>query len=264
MKIENAVVMITGGASGIGEACAKSLSEMGARISVCDIEENLVNRVVADIAQSGGNAIGITGNVTSEKDQSEFVRKTVEAFGRLNVLIPSAGIIRDGLMIKTDRKTGRVKGRMSLEQWRSVIDVNLTGTFLSIREASAVIAENGWEGILFTISSIGKEGQVGQLNYSASKMAVAQMPKILAGEFMMRGIQNIRVVGIAPGFVNTGILQNMNQDALTSMLKDVCLGRLIEPAEIVDLIVHCVQNEAINATTIEITGGLCYSRSRAK
>jgi len=264
VKTEDAVVMITGGASGIGEACAKGLAGMGARISVCDIEENRVNEVVADIVKSGGNAIGITGDVTSEKDQAEFVRKTVETFGRLNVLIPSAGIIRDGLMIKTDRQTGRVTGRMSLEQWRSVIDVNLTGTFLSVREASAVMADNGWKGVLFTISSIGKEGQVGQINYSASKMAVAQMPKILAGEFMMRGIQNIRVIGIAPGFVNTGILQNMNQDALASMLKDVCLGRLIEPSEIVALIAHCIQNEAINATTIEITGGLCYARSRAK
>ncbi len=264
MQIKDAVALITGGASGIGETCARTLSRAGAKIAVCDIDQDRVDQVVREILESGGRAIGIVGNVTSEHDQTEFVRKTIHAFGRLNILIPSAGIIRDGLLVKTDKQTGKVVQRMSLDQWQSVIDVNLTGTFLSIREASAVMAEHGWEGIIFTISSIGKEGQIGQLNYSASKIAVAQMPKILVGEFMMQRIRNIRVVGIAPGFVGTTILKGMNQNALSGLLQDVHLDRLIEPEEVAALIMHCIENEAINATTIEVTGGLSYHRSRAK
>ncbi len=91
------------------------------------------------------------------------------------------------------------------------------------------------------------------------------MPKIIVGEFMMRGIKNIRCVGIAPGYTATPMLTGMNQDALKAILADVHLGRLVEPEEIARLIGHCVENEAINATTtLEITGGLCYEHGIAK
>jgi 3-oxoacyl-[acyl-carrier protein] reductase len=145
-----------------------------------------------------------------------------------------------------------------------VIDVNLTGTFLTVRESVEAMVNGGWKGVVFVISSINKEGQVGQMNYSATKAAVALMPKILTGEFMLRRIKNIRVVGIAPGYVGTPILTGMNQEALDAILKDVHLGRLIHPEEIVDLMAHCVENEAIGGTTLEAAGGLCYNKSRAK
>ena len=81
---------------------------------------------------------------------------------------------------------------------------------------------------------------------------------------MMRGIKNIRVVGIAPGYTSTPLLEKMNQEVLDSLIKDVHLGRLVNPLEISSLIMHCAQNEAINATTIEITGGICFSQAIAK
>ena len=144
-----------------------------------------------------------------------------------------------------------------------MIDVNLTGTFLTVRESVEAMVNGGWEGIICLMSSINKEGQVGQLNYSATKAAVALMPKILVGEFMIRKIRNIRVVAIAPGYVNTAILRGMNQEALAAILKDVHSGKLVEPEEIAASIMHCIENDAINATTIEVTGGLTYARSRA-
>jgi 3-oxoacyl-[acyl-carrier protein] reductase len=90
------------------------------------------------------------------------------------------------------------------------------------------------------------------------------MPKIIIGEFMMRGIKNIRCVAIAPGYTATPMLTGMNQDALKIILEDVHLGRLIDPKEIAGLIAHVAENEAINATTLEITGGLCYAKGIAK
>jgi 3-oxoacyl-[acyl-carrier protein] reductase len=117
---------------------------------------------------------------------------------------------------------------------------------------------------LVAISSVNKIGQIGQINYSSSKAAIALMPKMLIGEFMLKGIRNIRAIAIAPGYTATSMLTDMNQDALTQILKDVHLGRLIEPKEISELIAHCVENEAINATTLEITGGLCHPHSIAK
>lgn len=98
----------------------------------------------------------------------------------------------------------------------------------------------------------------------ATKAAVERFPKIIIGEFLLRKIPHIRCVGIAPSYTETRILQEMNQDALADILKDVHLGRLIKPQEIADLIAYFVQNEAINATTLEIPGGLCFPGSTAK
>jgi 3-oxoacyl-[acyl-carrier protein] reductase len=264
MQVKGAVALVTGGANGIGECCAKTLAGAGARISVCDIVPEQIERVVQDIRAAGGEAIGIPGNVVKETDQALFIAETIKAFGRLNIVIPSAGIIRDGTVVTTDRDSGKVVRKMSLEHWQQVIDVNLTGTFLTARDAIEAMVNGGWEGIICLISSINKEGQVGQLNYSATKAAVALMPKILVGEFMIRKIRNIRVVAIAPGYVNTAILKGMNQEALAAILKDVHMNRLVEPEEIAACILHCIENDAINATTIEVTGGLTYARSRAK
>jgi 3-oxoacyl-[acyl-carrier protein] reductase len=264
MEIRNSVALITGGANGIGECCAKTLVRAGARVAICDIVPEQIDRVVGEIRDSGGEAVGIQGNVVKEADQARFIAETIQAFGRLNIVIPSAGIIRDGTVVTTDRDSGKVVRKMSLEQWQQVIDVNLTGTFLTVRDSIETMANGGWEGTICLMSSINKEGQVGQLNYSATKAAVALMPKILVGEFMIRRIRNIRVVAIAPGYVNTAILKGMNQEALAAILKDVHRGQLVEPEEIAACIMHCIENDAINATTIEVTGGLTYARSRAK
>jgi 3-oxoacyl-[acyl-carrier protein] reductase len=95
-------------------------------------------------------------------------------------------------------------------------------------------------------------------------VAIDLWPKIMVGEFLLRGIRNIRVVGIAPGYTETGLLAQMNQEALKTILQDVHLGRLVRPEEIADMIGYCVKNAALNATTIEITGGLCYPKGIAK
>jgi 3-oxoacyl-[acyl-carrier protein] reductase len=264
MDVRNSVALVTGGANGIGECCVKRLARAGARVAVCDIAAEEIARVVAEVRAAGGEAVGIQGNVVKEADQERFIQETVNAFGRLNIVIPSAGIIRDGTVVATDRASGKVVRKMSLEQWQQVIDVNLTGTFLTVRDSIEAMVNGGWEGIICLMSSINKEGQVGQLNYSCTKAAVALMPKVLVGEFMIRKIRNIRVVAIAPGYVNTAILKDMNQEALAAILKDVHRERLVEPEEIASVILHCIENDAINATTIEVTGGLTYARSRAK
>jgi 3-oxoacyl-[acyl-carrier protein] reductase len=223
-----------------------------------------IDRVVADIKAMGGEAIGILANVTSEAETAKFIQATLAAFGKLNITVACAGIIRDGTMLNLDKETGKVSKKMGLDKWQPVIDVNLTGTFLTLRDSAEAMVNGGWEGLLVTISSVNKVGQVGQINYSSTKVADALMPKIIVGEFQMRGIKNIRCVGIAPGYTATPMLTGMNQDALKAILEDVHIGRLVDPEEIARLIGHCVENGAINATTIEITGGLCYSKGIAK
>lgn len=264
MDIKNSVALITGAASGIGEATAKHLSTLGARITLVDRDPEQIERVRREIEVAGGQAIAIAGDVTQEADSAQFVARTLEAFGQLNIAVSCAGVIRDGTLLNIDKETGKVSRKLGFDKWKTVIDVNLTGTFLTMRDCAEAMANGGWDGLLVPISSVNKIGQVGQINYSATKAAIERFPKIMVGEFLLRKIRNIRCVGIAPGYTETKILQDMNQDALGAILKDVHLGRLIRPQEIADMIAYCAKNEALNATTIEITGGLCFPGNIAK
>lgn len=264
MKIKDSVAIVTGGASGIGQAVSRRLAREGAKVTVVDLNEDQITKVVNDIRSAGGEAIGVKADVTREEDTAQFIEQTIDTFGQLNMAVTCAGIIRDGTMLSMDKQTGQVSRKLDLEKFRSVIDVNLNGTFLTLRDAAEAMVNGGWPGLLVPISSVNKVGQIGQLNYSSAKAAIELMPKIIVGEFLLRGIKHIRCVGIAPGYTETALLTQMNQDALKAILADVHLGRLVKPDEIADMINYCVTNEALNATTIEITGGLCYPHGIAK
>ncbi|HVO52747.1 MAG TPA: SDR family NAD(P)-dependent oxidoreductase [Thermoanaerobaculia bacterium] len=264
MELKNSVAIVTGGGNGIGEAVVKHFVSKGAKVAVVDVVQKNIDRVVAEVKKAGGEAIGIQANVTSEADTARFIKGTIEAFGKLNIAVSSAGVIRDGLTLTPDKETGKIARKLGLDKWQAVIDTNLTGTFLTMRDAAEAMVNGGWPGLLVPISSVNKCGQVGQINYSSAKVADALMPKILVGEFLMRGIRNVRCVAVAPGYTATPMLTGMNQDALKAILQDVHLGRLIAPEEIASMIGYAVENEALNATTIEITGGLCYPGGIAK
>ena len=256
MEIKNKVVVITGGASGIGAASAIQLAKQGAKIVLADLNEEGLNETLNAIKNDGGQAIAVKTNVTIEKDVQNLMDEAIEAFGSINIVIPSAGIFKDAFMVSPDRETGKVKRFMSTDNFMAVINVNLLGTFLTIREASIRMIDNNWKGVIFTISSINKEGQIGQLNYSSTKVAVALWPKILVSEFHAKKVKDIRVVGIAPGYVETPILMGMKPEILEGIVKDVSIGRLVKVKEIIDSIVFSVENDAITGTTLDISGGV--------
>jgi 3-oxoacyl-[acyl-carrier protein] reductase len=256
MEIKGSVAVITGGASGIGETVARYLAARGAAVVLGDMNQAGLDRVVGEIRAAGGKAAGRTLNVTDDADTAAFMDFAVKEFGAINIVVPCAGIIRDGMFVSTDKETGKVKKAMSTADFRAVMDVNLVGPFITLREAAVRMVDNGWKGVLFTISSIQKEGGVGQLNYSSTKAAMALWPKILVGEFQMKGVKDIRVVSIAPGYVGTPMVKGMDQGALAKIVSGVHLGRLIEPDEIADAIAWVVTNDAVNATCIEVAGGM--------
>jgi 3-oxoacyl-[acyl-carrier protein] reductase len=198
MEIKGSVALITGGGNGIGEAVAKYLVKQGAKVALVDMAQKNLDRVVKEIKEMGGEAIGIQANVSSEAETAKFIQATIAAYGKLNIAVCCAGIIRDGTMLSLDKETGKVNRKMGLDKWQPVIDVNLTGTFLTVRDSAEAMVNGGWPGLLVVISSVNKVGQVGQLNYSSAKVADALLPKIVIGEFQMRGIKNVRCVGIAP------------------------------------------------------------------
>lgn len=259
MELNGAVAVVTGGASGIGEAVARAMAQRGVKVVIGDMDLKNLERVAGEIAAAGGSVAFAKCNVTSDEEVADLMDLAIARFGQLNICVASAGIIKDGLMLNLDKDTGKVKRAMTTEQFRAVIDVNLVGAFITIREAAMRMANNGWKGLLVPISSVNKVGQTGQLNYASAKAALALWPKILVGEFHMRGIQDIRCVSIAPGYVGTPMVKGMNQEALAGILKGVHINRLIEPAEIADIILFAAQNEAVDATCLEITGGLIAS-----
>ena len=254
MNPADSIAVITGAASGIGAATARMLGAAGARVLLGDLSEEGLEQTADAVRDAGGEAAVRVTDVTREEDVGALMDLALERFGGLNVVVPCAGIFRDAFTVRV--KEGKVTRVMSLEDFRSVVDVNLTGTFLTLREGIRRMVERQQKGVLFCVSSINKEGEIGQLNYSATKVAVGLWPKILVGELAAQGVEGIRVVGIAPGYVETPILQGMSDDALGKVLANVPLGRLIRTDEITALLRHVLENEAIDGTTIEIAGGV--------
>ncbi len=265
MQVNGSVAVITGGASGIGAEVARDLAKDGAKIVLGDMNEEGLNQVVDEIKSAGGEAVAVVTNIAKDEEIERLLDTAVDTFGAINIVCANAGIFGDSLMIDTDRSTGKVKRFMSTELFRRVVDVNLVGTFVTVREAVRRMVDNGWQGVIVLTSSINSTGQPGQINYSSTKAAVTLWPKILVGEFLMRGIKNVRIAGFSPGFSATPILTGMNPDALDAVLKDVHVGRLVATEELASTVRHIIENDAIDGTTIEVTGGLTYGpRQRAK
>lgn len=254
LEIQNSVAVITGGASGIGLSLARYWVEQGGRVVVADADRSALDAACREL---GNRAAGFPCDITKEKDNADLAGFAMERFGGIHMVVPCAGIIRDGLMVSVDRETGKVNGKMGLEQFSKVVDVNLIGTFLTVRECTEQMINHGCHGLICLISSTGSLGTAGQINYSSTKAAVSVMPKVITAELFRRGLAHqIRCAAIAPGYVETPILAGMNQKALDKILTKVPISRLIEPSEIASLAGELFRNQALTGEVYFIHGGL--------
>jgi 3-oxoacyl-[acyl-carrier protein] reductase len=254
LEIKDSVAVITGGSGGIGFALAEYWISRGGKVVLADIAEEALGRAKQQLK---GDVITVVCNVTDENDCAMLADSAIEAFGQINLVAPFAGIIMDGLMVAPDRETGKVVKKMSLEAFQKVVDINLTGVFLTVRECSERMINNKCKGLICLISSTGSLGTAGQINYSSTKAAMAVMPKVITAEFFRRGFADrIRCAAVAPGYVGTPMVKNMSQKALDKILSDVPIKRLIEPAEVVSLVGEIYRNEALAGDTYFIHGGL--------
>lgn len=257
LEIEGAVAVITGGASGIGEELAKYWVRRGGKVVLADVSAGGLNRVEDEIKALGGAAATMICDVTQESDCARLADLAINTFGRINLVAPCAGIIRDGMMVVPDRETGKITKKMTLEQFQSVININLTGVFLTVRECAERMINHGCRGLICLISSTGSLGTAGQINYASSKAAMSVMPKVIMAEFFRRGLADkIRCVAVAPGYVATPMVAGMNQKALEKILAEVPIGRLVEMEEVASLIGEIYRNEAVAGETFFIHGGL--------
>ena len=253
LKIKDAVAVITGGASGIGLEMAKYWAQNGGKLVLGDIAQEPLEKAGREI---GGDVATVVCNVTDETDCARLADTAIERFGAINLVAPFAGIIKDGLMLNIDRE-GRVAQKMSLEDFRKVIDINLTGVFLTIRECAERMINFNCKGLICLVSSTGSLGTAGQINYSSTKAAMSVIPKVITAEFFRRKVADrIRCLAVAPGYVGTPMVKSMPQKIQDKIIEQVPIGRLIEPEEVASLIGELYRNEALAGDVYFIHGGL--------
>jgi 3-oxoacyl-[acyl-carrier protein] reductase len=251
MQIKDKVVAVTGGARGIGKAIASAFADKGARIALLDLVPADVEATRAELAGRGVDVRAYAVNVAREAEVVVALDQVVADFGRLDVMVNNAGIIKDALLVKA--KDGKVVSKMTLDQWQAVIDVNLTGVFLCGREAAEHMIKLGNGGLIINIASISKAGNAGQSNYSAAKAGVSAMAVVWARELARYGI---RAASIAPGFTRTDLLAGMPPEMLEKVTAPVPLKRLALPEEIGHAAVFIAENDYFTGRAVDLDGGL--------
>lgn len=243
-RLENKVVVITGGARGIGKAAALRFIQEGASIAVWDMNEDLGTKTVDELAASGGKHLFCKVNVTDYNSVAEATAKTIDTFGTIDVLINNAGITADATLAK-----------MTPEMWQRVIDVNLTGVFNCTKNVSAVMTEKAKGRIINISSVVGLYGNFGQTNYVATKSGVIGMTKVWAREL---GKKNITVNAVAPGFIATEMIETVPENVITMLKEKTPLKRLGDPLDIANALLFLSGDEAgyITGTVISVDGGL--------
>ena len=250
MEISNKVALITGGASGLGLATAETLLDAGAKIMLLDLNEDNGKSAVEKL---GSNASYVIANVTDESSVQSAVDKTVEVFGGLHVVVNCAGI---GSASKTVGKNGA----HPLDYFKTVVDINLNGTFNVLRLAAVAMADNepnedGECGVIINTASVAAfDGQIGQAAYSASKGGVVGMTLPIARDLARMGI---RINTIAPGIFDTPLM-GMAPDAVRNPLIEMTQfpKRLGIPSEYAALAKHMVENPFLNGETIRLDGAI--------
>jgi 3-oxoacyl-[acyl-carrier protein] reductase len=247
------VVVVTGAAAGIGHATALRFAEEGARVAAWDLNDEGADRLVAELASAGGEAVFSRIDVARSNEVDEAVSAVVDRWGRVDVLVNNAGIVRDAQMVKW--KDGQVASIMSDAVFDTVVDVNLKGVFYCARAVVPHMIRQGSGVILNASSVVGLYGNFGQSNYAATKAAVINMTRTWSREL---GRYNIRVNAVAPGFIGTEILRSMPQKVLDGMVARTPIGRMGDPRDIAEAYVWLASDRAgfVHGATLSVDGGL--------
>lgn len=249
MQLNEMKIIVTGAASGLGKCFATELLRAGAQVTACDVDEDGLRGLREENPGLHVQAC----DVASEESVVSMVASAAAAMGGVNGLVNNAGVFRDALLVSRDRDSGEVS-TMSLRQWQKVIDVDLTGPFLCTREVAAHMVREGTSpGVIVNISSVSRHGNRGQSNYSAAKAGLVADTKLWAEELSRYGI---RVGAVAPGFVQTPILDAMRPEILAKLVKSVPLGRAGKPEEIWAAVKFILECDYFTGRCVDVDGGI--------
>lgn len=251
--LKGKVVIVTGAAAGIGRATAHRFAQEGARVAVWDVSDAKADELVRELEAAGGEALFAKVNVADAAAVAEAAAAVIARWGRIDVLINNAGIVRDAQLVKY--KNGAVVSTMSDEAWDAVLGVNLKGVFLCTRAAVPHMIAGGGGVVLSASSVVGLYGNFGQTNYSATKGGLITMTRTWAREL---GKYKIRVNAVAPGFIATEIIASMPEKVIEAMVAHTPLGRMGKPEDIANAYVWLASDAAtfVHGATISVDGGI--------
>jgi len=241
---ENMTVVITGSARGIGFAIAEAFAVQGAHPVIIDINQQVVDEAMQKLQDKGYSVSGYVGDVTNSSQMDEVFSAIIEERGKIDCLINNAGITRDNLLL-----------RMREEEWRMVLEINLTGTFICTQKVFKYMMKARSGSIINIASVIGIMGNAGQANYAASKGGIIAFTKSCAKEFASR---NIRVNAVAPGFIETEMTAKLPESVVEGYAKAIALQKMGKPEDVAKLCLFLASEESayITGQTIAIDGGL--------
>lgn len=237
--------IITGGVRGIGKAIAVEFCKNGADVVISyRSNEEAAKQAAKELEQYGTKVITVKGDITDPSHGEELAKITKDTFGKIDILVNNAGITKDGLMM-----------RMSAEDFKSVIDTNLNGTFYCTKAVTPIMIKQKSGTIINLSSIVGVKGNPGQVNYSASKAGIIGLTMSAAKEL---GRRNIRVNAIAPGFIDTEMTKVLTEEQKSKMLEAISLGRLGKPEDIAKTAVFLASDggEYITGQVITVDGGM--------
>ncbi len=250
MDVKGCKAIVTGGASGLGEACVRNLVNLGGKAAILDFDATKGEKLAAEL---GSNVIYANTDVTGEESVQAAIKKAMDAFGAINVVINCAGVGDPGKVLSK-------KGPMALSYFNRVVQINLVGTFNVIRLAVEQMVKNtgnedGEKGVIINTASVAAfDGQIGQPAYSASKAGVVGMTLPIARECAEYGI---RVMTIAPGLFNTPMLAQLPEAARVALGKMVPFPqRLGNPMEYAKMAQHIIENPMLNGEVIRLDGAI--------
>ncbi len=247
MSLKGKTAFITGAGragKGIGRSIALALAGEGADIAIADFVMEAAEAVAAEVRALGVQALAVQGSVTSSEDVVRMTAEVHNAFQKIDILVNNAGITRDQLLV-----------RMSDEDWRAVLETNLTGAFLCTREVAKLMIRQREGRIVNMASVMGVIGNAGQANYSASKGGLIALTKTTARELGRRGIN---VNAVAPGFIQTVMTEEMPEDAKAKVSGQIPLERLGSPEDVANVVLFLVGelSSYVTGQVIHVDGGL--------
>lgn len=241
MRFQDKVVLVTGGAAGIGLSTAEAFAAEGAKLAICDVNPEAGEEAVKSL---GADASFYKVDVADSQSVSGWMDQVSERYGQIDVLVNNAGITRDGLVM-----------RLKEADWDLVIDINLKGTFNCIKSVSKVMMKQRSGRIVNVASVVGVMGNPGQANYVASKAGVIGLTKTVARELAPRGIT---VNAIAPGFIETDMTAVLSDKVKDAMLATIPLGRAGSPKDVADVVTFLSSDAAsyLTGQVLHVSGGM--------
>jgi len=242
--LQGRIALVTGAAQGIGRAIIEELAAAGAVPVLADVNEAKLAETVAELKGQGIDATAFTVNVSSPESIEAGAKAIIEKFGKVEILVNNAGITRDNLML-----------RMKQAEWDLVLNINLTGAFLMTQALLSPMLKNRWGRIVNIASVVGRAGQAGQVNYSASKAGLIGMTRSLAREIGSRGIT---VNAVAPGYIETPMTAVLSEEVTKAMLATVPLGRRGTAKDVARAVKFLASEDAsyITGHVLDVNGGM--------